>query len=73
MTKDEAVAQMFASRAKVLENESANSLLASELVDALEFVVNAYEGSPPNERTMGFYEARNVARAAIRKATGEQA
>jgi hypothetical protein len=40
------------------------------LIEALEFVVSAYEGSPPNERTMGFYEARNVARAAIAKTTG---
>jgi hypothetical protein len=47
--------------------------LKSELLEALWFVVNAYEGGPANERSMGFYEARNVARAAIAKATGSAA
>ena len=68
MDKDQAVAQMFASRAKVLENESERSYLVWELVEVLrEMVSDAEERIVISPITL--IEARRV----IAKATGEQA
>jgi hypothetical protein len=70
VTKDEAVAQMFASRAKALENESDAQRAA--LIDALESILSiTREEHFIRGADSKLYEVGTIARIAIIRAGGE--